>query len=363
MTTSLFSPLTLGALELPNRIVISPMCQYSAVNGQASDWHRLHWGSYALSGAGLMMIEATGVSPEGRITPGCLGLWDDATEAACAAALAFARQFTAMPFGIQLGHAGRKASTARPWEGGHVAPEAGGWQVVGPSDLAFAEGWQVPVALDEAGIEKVIADYAAAARRALRLGVQTIEIHAAHGYLLSSFLSPLANRRTDRWGGSAANRRRLPLAVLAAVRAVCPADFPVGMRINGTDWLGDGITPDEAVELAHELKAGGCSYVDVSSGGNAMAQIPVGPGYQLPFAARIRREVGIPVIAVGMIRSPLHAEAIIAGGEADAVALGRVALNDPRWPWHAAEELGVATEVVAQYRFGATTRYRPTFGR
>ncbi|AWM88422.1 NADH:flavin oxidoreductase/NADH oxidase [Microvirga sp. 17 mud 1-3] len=363
MTTTLFSPLRLGKLELHNRIVISPMCQYSAEAGRATDWHRLHWGSYALSGAGLMMVEATGVSPEGRITPGCVGLWDDETEAAMASALAFARQFSDMPFGLQLGHAGRKASTARPWHGGHVAPEAGGWQVVGPSAIPFAEGWQTPLALDETGIEKVIADYSAAAKRALRLGFDTIEIHGAHGYLLSSFLSPIANRREDAWGGSLENRMRLPLAVFDAVRSACPSDFPVGMRLNGTDWLEGGIVPDEAVALAHALRDHGCDYVDISSGGNGMAKIPVGPAYQLPFASRIKREVGIPVLTVGMIRSPLHAEAIIATGDADAVALGRVALNNPRWPWHAAEELGVKLDVVAPYRFGATNQYRPTFGR
>jgi len=363
MTSNLFTPLRLGSLELPNRIVISPMCQYSAENGRATAWHRQHWSSYALSCAGLMMVEATGVSPEGRITPACLGLWDDETEEAMASALAFARQFSDMPFGIQLGHAGRKASTARPWDGGHVPPEKGGWRVLGPSPVPFAEGWQTPLELDEAGIQKVIDDFAAAARRAVRIGFDTIEIHGAHGYLLSSFLSPLANRRQDRWGGSLENRMRLPLAVFEAVKAACPPSYPVGMRFNGTDWLEGGIVPDEAVALARALHERGCAYVDVSSGGNAPAQIPVGPAYQLPFASRIKREVGIPVITVGMIRSPLHAEGIIATGEADAVALGRVALNNPRWPWHAAEELGVELVVAPPYRFGATRQYRPTFGR
>ncbi len=363
MTTTLFSPLTLRGLTLQNRIVIAPMCQYMATGGCASDWHRLHWGQFGQSGAGLMLIEATGVLPEGRITPACLGLWDDETEAAMAEALAFARQFTAMPFGLQLGHAGRKASTGLPWRPGHVAPDAGGWQVVGPSAVPFAPEWQAPQALDEAGIAEVIDAFAAAAARAVRLGMACIEIHAAHGYLLSSFLSPLANRRGDRWGGSLENRMRLLLDVFRATRAACPEDMPVGVRLNGTDWVEGGITPDETVAVARALADLGCDFLHVSSGGNAPARIPVGPGYQIPFAARVRREAGLPVIGVGMIRSPLHAEALIAGGEVDAVALGRVALNDPHWPWHAAEELGFPLEVPAPYRMGATSKYRPTFGR
>lgn len=358
MTTNLFSPLRLGDLEVSNRIVISPMCQYSAVDGCATDWHRMHWSKFALSGAGLMMIEATGVSPQGRITPGCLGLWNDETEAALADALSFARQFSDMPFGIQLGHAGRKASTARPWEGDHVELDNGGWQVAGASAVPFADGWQIPQELDESAIEQVIADFEAAARRAVRLGLQTIELHGAHGYLLSSFLSPLANRRTDNWGGSLENRMRLALCVFDAVREACPSSLPVGMRINATDWLEGGIDIEDAVILSKALSDRGCAYIDVSSGGNGIAQIPVGPGYQSRFASRIRREVGIPVITVGMIRSPLHAEGLIASGGADAVALGRVMLNNPHWPWHAAEELGVKLNVAAQYSRASTVKMR-----
>lgn len=363
MTQTLFSPLQLRGLTLPNRIVIAPMCQYMAEDGRASDWHHLHWGQFGQSGAGLMLVEATGILPEGRISPGCLGLWSDECEGAMGKALGFARQFTDMPFGLQLGHAGRKASTRVPWKPGHVTPAEGGWQVVGPSAVPFAEGWQTPQALDEAGIEAVIAAFAAAAKRAMRLGFQTIEIHGAHGYLLSSFLSPLANHRSDDWGGSVENRMRLLLEVFRATRAVCPEDVPVGVRLNGTDWIDGGITPDETVAVARALADFGCDYVDISSGGNASAQIPVGPGYQVPFAARVRRETGMPVIGVGMIRSPLHAEALIAGGEVDAVALGRIALNNPHWAWHAAEALGFDLVVPQPYRMGKTTRYRPTFGR
>lgn len=364
MTSNLFTPITLAGQTLPNRIMVAPMCQYSADEGAATDWHLIHWGQFALSGAGLFMIEATAVNAEGRITPGCLGLWNDVQEEAIARRLAAVRAYSDIPIGIQLGHAGRKASAFRPWEGaGHYAPGEGGWPVKGPSALSFAEKWPVPEAMTENDIAAVVDDFAASAQRAVRLGLKVIEIHAAHGYLLSSFLSPLANQRTDGYGGSAENRRRLPMEVFAAVRAVCPGDVAVGMRINGTDWAGGGITPDDAVALAQALHAQGADFIDVSSGGNAPAKIPVGPGYQLPFASRIRREVGITTITVGMIRSPLHAESVVTGGEADMVALGRGFLNDPRWPWHAAEMLGHALDVTPQYRFGATSQYRPTFGR
>lgn len=360
----LFSPLAMRGLKLKNRVVVAPMCQYSAEAGHATDWHTIHWGNMALSGAGLLMIEATGVNSEGRITAGCLGLWDDATEAAIAVHLARARAVSDCAIGIQLAHAGRKASALRPWDGnGHLAPEHGAWQPVAPSALAFAQDWPVPRAMTEPEILATIDDFASAARRAVRLGVDAIEIHAAHGYLLSSFLSPLANQRTDQWGGSLENRMRLPLAVFDAVRAVCPDALPVGMRFNGTDWKEGGIDPGEAVALAGALNGRGCDFVDVSSGGNSFATIPVGPGYQVPTAARIRREVGIVTVAVGLIRSAQHAEALIGGGDCDLVAIGRGMLNDPRWPWHAAEELGVELPVARQYRFGATSVFLPTWGR
>ena len=357
MTSRLFSPLALRDLELPNRIVISPMCQYSSENGRATDWHWMHWGQLALSGAGLLMIEATGIKHEGRITAGCLGLWDDATEAAIAEHLSRVRVVSDIAVGIQLGHAGRKASALRPWEGaGHLTEATGAWQPVAPSALRWADNWPLPRALSEAEIETIIADFAAAAQRAVRLGLDLIEIHAAHGYLLSSFLSRLANRREDRWGGTLENRMRLPLAVFDAVRAACPDEMPVGVRFNGTDWTEGGITPDEAVALARALADKGCDFVDVSGGGNAPAQIPVGPGYQVPMASRIRREVGITTMAVGMIRTPQHAEGLVVNGDCDLVAIARGMLNDPRWPWHAAEELGADFTVTPQYRLAARTR-------
>lgn len=339
------------------------MCQYSAVHGCATDWHRQHWSTYALSGAGLMMVEATAVSPQGRITPDCLGIWDDKTASSIKHALEFARQFSTMPFGIQLGHAGRKASTKKPWDSGHATFEEGGWQVVGPSSIAFDEGWQIPHALTEEEILTVIEDFGKAAKRASDIGFNTIEIHGAHGYLLSSFLSPLANKREDQWGGSLQNRMRLALAVFNAVRKASPSHVAVGLRLNGTDWAPNGIAIEEMVILSRALHDLGCDYIDISTGGNVKTQIPVGPGYQVSFAQKIRSEVSIPVIAVGMIRSPLHAEAIIASGQADAIALGRVALNQPHWPWQAAEILGVKLEVASQYQMGATSQYFPTFGR
>lgn len=354
MTSQLFSPFALRDLELANRIAISPMCQYSAEDGCATDWHWMHWGQLALSRAGLMMIEATAINREGRITAGCLGLWDDATETAIAEHLSRVRAVSGVAIGIQLGHAGRKASALRPWEGaGHLSDAAGAWQPVAPSALRWDENWPMPRALSEAEIETVIEDFVAGARRAVRLGLDLVEVHAAHGYLLSSFLSPLANRREDHWGGALENRMRLPLAVFEAVRAACPQGMPVGMRFNGTDWTEGGIDLDEAVALARALADRGCDFVDVSSGGNAAAQIPVGPGYQVPLASRIRREIGITTMAVGMIRTPQHAEALVVNGDCDLVAIGRGMLNDPRWPWHAAQQLGAEITVAPQYRLAA----------
>jgi 2,4-dienoyl-CoA reductase-like NADH-dependent reductase (Old Yellow Enzyme family) len=364
MSSQLFTPFSLRGLTLPNRVVVAPMCQYSAEDGNATGWHVMHWGQYAVAAAGLVMVEATGVEPRGRITPGCLGLWSDENEAAMAEALSAARKIADVPFGIQLGHAGRKASAKRPWEGpGHYWPGDGGWSVAGPSEIPFAEDWPVPEALGEEAMADIIDAFAASAVRAVRLGFQCIEIHAAHGYLLSSFLSPIANRRDDSYGGSLENRARLPMQVFHAVREAVPDTFPVGVRFNGTDWLDGGFSADDAVGFARMLADAGCDFVDVSSGGNAFASIPVGPGYQVPVAERIRREIGIATMAVGMIRSPQHAEAIVANGQADLVAIGRGFLNDPRWVWHAAEALNVELNVVPQYRFGATSVYRPTPGR
>lgn len=364
MGAHLFESIKLGGLTLPNRVIVAPMCQYQATDGNASDWHSVHWGQYALANAGLFIIEATGVTPEGRITPECLGLYNDENEAAFARSLKVARAVSNARIGIQLGHAGRKASTLRPWDGnGHHSPDARGWEVVGPSAVAFAENWPVPRALSETDIEDTISAFVSAAQRAVRLGIDAIEIHAAHGYLLSSFLSPLANHREDHYGGSLENRMRLPLQVFKAVRAVCPAHMPVGVRFNGTDWLDGGFDGEQAVAFAAALHALGCDYVDISTGGNGFAKIPVGPAYQVPFATQIKQQTGMATMAVGLIRAPEHAEAILANGQADMISIGRGFLNNPRWVWHAAETLGVELEVAPSYRFGATRHYRPTWGR
>lgn len=356
MASALFEPFTLRGLTLPNRIVISPLCQYSAVDGCAGDWHLIHLGHLAISGAGLLILEATAVEPRGRISRECLGLYSDACEDALARVLATVRRHSTMPIGIQLAHAGRKGAQKKPTDGrGDIAPGEGGWQTVAPSAVAFIPEWQTPQALDRAGMDDIVAAFVAATQRAARLGLDMIELHFAHGYLLSSFLSPLANRRTDDYGGSAANRMRFPLEVFAAVRAAWPQDRPLGVRCNGTDWDESGITPDDAVAFSVALRERGCDYVDASSGGNSMTRIPLAPGYQVPFAARIRREAGLPTMAVGLIRDPRHAEAIVADGQADLVALGRGMLNDPRWPWHAAEDLGAEVRHPPQY-FRAVTR-------
>jgi 2,4-dienoyl-CoA reductase-like NADH-dependent reductase (Old Yellow Enzyme family) len=357
-TPGLFSPIALRGLTLPNRIFVAPMCQYSAVDGSATDWHVIHLGQLALSGAGLLVIEATHVEPQGRITNDCLGLYSDDNEAALARVLAVVRRYSPMPIGIQLSHAGRKASSKRQTAPGPV--DTGQWRTVGPSPIAFSADRQVPLELDRAGMHRVIEAFAQAARRSARLGIDLLEVHSAHGYLLSSFLSPLANQRTDAYGGSLANRMRFPLEVMEAVRAAWPQERPLGVRCNGTDWHQHGITPDEAVAYAKALRSIGCDFVDVSTGGNAVTKIPLGPGYQVPFAAYVRREAGIATRVAGLIRDPGHAQAIVAGGEADMIAIGRGLLNDPRWPWHAAEELGHRLEVPFQYVRAATRAGTPT---
>jgi 2,4-dienoyl-CoA reductase-like NADH-dependent reductase (Old Yellow Enzyme family) len=367
----LFEPLALRGLQLPNRIVVSPMCQYSALEGCAADWHRVHLGQLALSGAGLVMIEATAVEPRGRITPGCLGLYDEATEAALARTLEVVRAVAGpVPLGIQLGHAGRKASSAAPWDGGQlIAPSAGGWGPVGPSALAHRDGEPPPEALDAAGLAAIRDAFVDAARRAARLGLDALELHAAHGYLLHQFLSPISNRRTDAWGGDLASRMRFPLAVFDAVRAVWPSERPLGVRVSATDWVDGGWDPEHTVVFARELTARGCDWIDVSSGGVSPAQrIPLGPGYQVPLARRVRDAVGIPVIAVGLITEPRQAEAIVASGDADLVALARGMLWNPRWPWHAAAELGATVQAPRPYwrapPRGATDAFGPVrFGQ
>jgi len=349
--SKLFSPITLGSLVLSNRIAIAPMCQYSAEHGQASDWHLIHLGHLALSGAGLLFTEATAVAPEGRISPRDLGLWSDQTEAALARVLKSIRQYSAMPIAIQLAHAGRKASTLVPWEGGQsIAPENGGWQTAAPSALPYDADSGQPLALDGAGLQRIRNDFVSAAQRALRLGVDVIELHAAHGYLLHQFLSPLSNTRDDQYGGMLENRMRFPLEVFEAIRSAVPDDKPVGIRISATDWVSGGWDIEQSVVFAKELQRRGCAFIDVSSGGlSPLQQIPAEPGYQVPFAERIRHETGLTTIAVGLITEPEQAETIVSSGQADMVALARGMLYDPRWPWHAAAKLGAQVDAPRQY--------------
>jgi 2,4-dienoyl-CoA reductase-like NADH-dependent reductase (Old Yellow Enzyme family) len=351
--SALFSPIHVGGLTVPNRIVVAPMCQYSADDGSATDWHLQHWMSMAMSGAGMVTIEATGVERRGRITHGCLGLYSDDNEAAAARTLAAARRVAphGTRFGIQLAHAGRKASTHVPWQGGGpLAAHEDPWITVGPSPVPFAEGWHVPQELDEKGIDHIVGRFVLAAGRAQRAGFDYVEVHGAHGYLLHEFLSPLSNKRTDRWGGSLDNRMRFLLEVTRAVRSSLPASMAVGARLSATDWIEGGFDIDDAVKVAAALKAAGIAYVCVSSGGNsAAAKPPLGPGYMVPLAERIKRETGVVTRAVGMITEPDAAEAIVAEGKADLVAFARAVLADPRWPWRAAVRLGQPLKPVHQY--------------
>jgi 2,4-dienoyl-CoA reductase-like NADH-dependent reductase (Old Yellow Enzyme family) len=351
-TPKLFEPLGIGALQLANRIVIAPMCQYSAVDGAMTDWHLIHLGQLSHSGAALLTIEATAVLPEGRISYGDVGLWDDATEAAMDAVLKGVRRWSTMPIAIQLAHAGRKASTDLPWHGGkQIAPgHAHGWQTVAPSAIGFNQADHAPVAMTREDMDEVRDAFAAAARRSARLGIDAVQIHAAHGYLLHQFLSPLSNRRGDEYGGSLENRMRFPLEVFDAVRAAFPAGQPVSVRLSGTDWVPGGWDIGQTVAFSQALQARGCSAIHVSSGGLHPSQaIPVGPGYQVPLARAVKQAVGIPVVAVGMITDFDHAEAIVATGDADLVAIARGILYDPRWPWHAAAHLGASVTVPPQY--------------
>ncbi|QLF92000.1 NADH:flavin oxidoreductase/NADH oxidase [Pseudomonas sp. ABC1] len=339
--THLFQPLTLRQLTLPNRIAVSPMCQYSAEDGLATDWHLVHLGSRAVGGAGLVLVEATAVVPEGRISAQDLGLWNEAQVEPLRRIAAFIESQGAVP-GIQLGHAGRKGSVWQPWLGRHgsVPLEEGGWVPVGPSSIAFDPEYRAPQALDEAGIASITQAFVDAAERAQRAGFKVVEIHAAHGYLLHQFLSPISNQRQDGYGGSFEGRIRLLLEVSAAVRETWPQDLPLFVRLSATDWVEDGWNADETVELARHLKNIGVDLVDVSSGGTAVnAEIPIGPGYQTQFAERIRREAHIATGTVGLITEAVQAEHILRTGQADLVLLARELLRDPYWPLHAAEAL------------------------
>lgn len=349
--SELFSPLALGPLTLRNRIVVAPMCQYSSEDGQATDWHIIHLGQLALSGAGMLVIEATAVEPQGRISPADMGLWSEKQQTALGRVLSCVRTYACLPIVVQLAHAGRKASTAKPWDGGaQVSVAEGGWPTEAPSPLPYAAEELAPLELAATGLDRIEAAFVAAAKRADALGLSGVEVHCAHGYLLHQFLSPLSNHRTDDYGGSLENRLRFPLRVIAAVRAAVPETRLLGVRISATDWVPGGWNIDDSVVLARRIKALGCDYIHVSSGGlSPDQQIPVGPGYQVPFAERIRRETGLPTVAVGLITEPAQAEAIIASGQADAVALARGMLYDPRWPWHAAAALGAQVDAPPQY--------------
>jgi 2,4-dienoyl-CoA reductase-like NADH-dependent reductase (Old Yellow Enzyme family) len=360
----LFAPLTIGALTLRNRIVIAPMCQYSAVDGCMTDWHQIHLGHLALSGAALLTIEATAVVPEGRISYADVGLWDDATEAAMARVLESVRRWSDMPIGIQLAHAGRKASVEVPWKGGAQLPpdHPNGWQTEAPSARAFNTGQHNPVALDRDGLRRIREAFAASARRAARLGLEAIQLHGAHGYLLHEFLSPLSNVRDDEYGGSLENRMRFPLEVFEAVRAAYPAERPVTMRVSGTDWVSGGWDVEGTVAFAQALEARGCSAIHVSSGGlDPRQDIPIGPGYQVPLARAVKQGCGLPVVAVGLITDFEQAEAIVGTGDADLVALARAMLYDARWPWHAAAHLGASVKAPPQYLRSQPRQFRDLF--
>ncbi|MGC2414202.1 MAG: NADH:flavin oxidoreductase/NADH oxidase [Stellaceae bacterium] len=352
MAAHLFSPITIGGLTLANRIAVSPMCQYSAVEGSATDWHIQHLGSLSLSGAGVIIVEATAVEPEGRITPACLGVYSDANEAALERVLATCRRWGNTRLGIQLAHAGRKASVHVPWQGGRPLTAAeGAWQRAAASPLPLDDGWPAPAALDAHGLTRIRNAFTAAAQRADRLGFDLVELHGAHGYLLHTFLSPVANHRSDEYGGSLDNRMRFPLEVAASVRAVWPRGKALGMRITGSDWIGGGLTSADAALFAAALKRIGLDYVCVSSGGiSPQARVVVGPGYQVPFAETVKRDADITVQAVGMIADSHQAEAIIAEGRADWVTLARAFLDDPRWSWHAADALCAEIACPPQYQ-------------
>jgi len=342
MASALFSPITLRGLTLPNRIAVSPMCQYNSNDGSATDWHLMHLGSFSLGAGALVITEMTDVTPAGRITAKCAGMWSDANEAAMKRVIDFCKQYGVAKHGIQLAHAGRKASTQTPAQGGKaLKPEEGGWKTEAPSAIAYAPDWPVPEAMSKQRIKELIGEWVSAVKRAERIGYDLIEVHGGHGYLVHQFLSPLSNKRTDEYGGSLENRMRFALELFTAMRAAWPADKPMGIRVSATDWVDGGWTPEETVVLARELKKLGCDYMDVSSGGlHPDQKIPLSPGYQVPFGEKVRKEAGLPTMSVGLITDPKQAEDIVASGKADIIVIGRGAMWNPRWSWHAAEALG-----------------------
>jgi 2,4-dienoyl-CoA reductase-like NADH-dependent reductase (Old Yellow Enzyme family) len=360
----LFKPIRIRNLDLSNRIVIAAMCQYSAENGCMNDWHLIHLGQLAISGAALLTIEATAVLPEGRITYADVGLWNDETEAALRRTLEGIRRWSDVPIAIQLSHAGRKASTKVPWDGGaQIAPgDPHSWQTEAPSAVPFGNGDVAPVALDREGLRRVRDAFVAAATRTGRLGIDLIQIHSAHGYLMHQFLSPLSNQRNDEYGGCLENRMRYPLEIFEAVRAAFPAERAVSVRVSGTDWVEGGWDIEQTVAFAKALEARGCDAIHISSGGlHPAQQIPVGPSYQVPLARAVKSAVRMPVVAVGLITGFEQAEAIVATGDADMIALARAILYDPRWPWHAAAELGGHVRAPKQYLRSQPQRLKNLF--
>lgn len=355
----LFSPITLRDMTVNNRLVVAPMCQYLSQDGNAEDWHLMHLGQLAMGAGGLVFTEATHVSPEGRITPKCLGLWSDDNERTLKRVIDFCKTHGVAKMGVQLAHAGRKGSNRPPLKGaGPLPADEGAWQTLGPSEVAYGD-WPAPRALDDDGLAMVKDQFVTATERSARIGFDTVQLHAAHGYLMHQFLSPLSNVRNDRYGGSIEGRMQFPLEVFDACRAVWPESKPMGVRVSASDWVEGGLTVAEVVEFCKALKDKGCDYIDVSSGGNSPSQkITLGPGYQVPFAEQVKREVGIAVMAVGLITGPHQAEEIVASGKADFVAIARGAMDNPRWAWHAARALGVETEYPDQY-----VRCRPDLWR
>ena len=351
MDSALFSAFSLRGLAFENRIVVAPMCQYSAVDGTVADWHLMHLGHLALSGPGLLMIESTGVSPEGRITPNCTGLYSDENEVAFSRIARFCKELSGAAIGIQLSHSGRKGSTRAPWlDGGELVEEEGRWVPEAPSPIPYLPSWATPRELDREGLQCVRSDFVRSAERASRIGLDLVELHAAHGYLLHSFLSPITNRRNDEYGGSLEGRMRFPLEVFSAVRDAFPTDRPVTVRLSATDWADGGWDIEQSKVFCRELKSLGCDMVHVTSGGLVQEQkIRSGPGYQTEFSAAIRGAAEIPTLAVGQITQPAQAETIVRTGQADMVALARGILWEPRWVWKAALELGAEVALPPPY--------------
>ncbi len=363
MSSVLFSPIALRELTIANRIVVSSMCQYNAEHGAANDWHLMHLGQFAMGAAGLLMTEATHVSPAGRISHKCLGLYSDENEASLRRVVDFCRQYGVSALGIQLAHAGRKGSTHPPQAGGRPLNEGEQpWTTVAPSALPYAADWHVPEALDREGLSRVKQEFVVATERSARVGFDLAELHGGHGYLLHQFLSPLSNQRNDEYGGDLAGRMRFPLEVFDAVRTAWPADKPLGIRVSATDWVEGGLTVDEVFTFCAALKERGCDFADITSGGLDPRQtINVGPGYQVPLAEQVKAAVDMPIWTVGMITEARQAEAIVAGGKADMVALARGMMWDPRWAWHAAEELGADTPYADMYARCHPSRWPQAF--